>query len=95
MSLALLLLLAVSLLILAGPYLTKVVIDDHIKVDTLQGLDKIAAIYLSVLIFSFLFQFSQTYLMQYIGQKVMYDLRAKVFGHIHKMSFSIISLLVI
>jgi len=87
-SLAILLLLAVSLLNLAGPYLTKVVIDDHIKVDNLKGLDKIAAIYLSVLIFSFLFQFSQTYLMQYVGQKVMYDLRAKVFGHIHKMSFS-------
>ena len=87
-SFAILLLLAVSILNLAGPYLTKIVIDDHIKVGNLEGLDKIAAIYLSVLIISFLFQFSQTYLMQYIGQKVMYDLRAKVFGHIHKMSFS-------
>ena len=26
--------------------------------------------------------------MQYIGQKVMFDLRSKVFGHLHKMSFS-------
>ena len=82
------LLLAVSLLNLAGPYLTKIVIDDYIKEGDMNGLDFIAAIYFGILIFSFVFQFFQTYLMQYIGQKVMYDLRAKVFAHIHKMSFS-------
>ncbi|MBC8285565.1 MAG: ABC transporter ATP-binding protein [Nitrospinae bacterium] len=82
------LLLAVSILNLAGPYLTKIVIDDHILAGDMNGLDGIAVIYLSVLIFSFLFQFCQTYLMQYIGQKVMFDLRSKVFAHLHKMSFS-------
>ena len=87
-SLAILLLLAVSVLNLAGPYLTKVVIDDHIKAGDLKGLDVIAAVYLSVLVFSFIFQFCQTYLMQVIGQKVMFDLRSKVFAHLHKMSFS-------
>ena len=87
-ALAILLLLAVSVLNLAGPYLTKVVIDDHIKADDLKGLDVIAAVYLSVLVFSFIFQFCQTYLMQVIGQKVMFDLRSKVFAHLHKMSFS-------
>jgi len=54
----------------------------------MEGLDVIAAIYLSVLVFSFIFQFCQTYLMQFIGQKVMFDLRSKVFAHLHKMSFS-------
>ncbi|MEK9629102.1 MAG: ABC transporter ATP-binding protein [Nitrospinota bacterium] len=87
-GLAIFLLFAVSLLNLTGPYLTKIVIDDHIKVGDLNGLDVIAVIYLGVLILSFLFQFSQTYLMQYIGQKVMFDLRSKVFAHLHKMSFS-------
>jgi ATP-binding cassette, subfamily B, multidrug efflux pump len=85
---AIFLLLAVSVLNLAGPYLTKVVIDDHIKTGDMKGLDVIAAIYLSVLVFSFIFQFCQTYLMQIIGQKVMFDLRSKVFAHLHKMSFS-------
>jgi ATP-binding cassette, subfamily B, multidrug efflux pump len=33
-------------------------------------------------------QFFQTYLMQFIGQKVMYDMRTQVFAHLHKMSFS-------
>ncbi len=87
-ALAILLLLAVSVLNLTGPYLTKVVIDDHIKAGDLKGLDVIAAVYLLVLVFSFIFQFSQTYLMQVIGQKVMFDLRSKVFAHLHKMSFS-------
>ena len=87
-ALAILLLLAVSVLNLTGPYLTKVVIDDHIKTGDLKGLDVIAAVYLLVLVFSFIFQFCQTYLMQVIGQKVMFDLRSKVFAHLHKMSFS-------
>ena len=87
-ALAILLLLAVSILNLAGPYLTKVVIDDHIKSGDMKGLDVIAAVYLSVLVLSFIFQFCQTYLMQVIGQKVMFDLRSKVFAHLHKMSFS-------
>ena len=87
-ALAILLLLAVSVLNLTGPYLTKVVIDDHIKAGDLKGLDVIAAVYLLVLVFSFIFQFCQTYLMQVIGQKVMFDLRSKVFAHLHKMSFS-------
>ena len=87
-SIAVLLLLAVSILNLTGPYLTKIVIDDHIKEGNINGLDVIAAIYFAVLIFSFIFQFFQTYLMQYIGQKVMFDLRSQVFSHLHKMSFS-------
>ena len=87
-ALAIFLLLGVSLLNLAGPYFTKIVIDDYIKVSDFEGLDKIAGLYLLVLIASFLFQFCQSYLMQYIGQKVMFDLRSRVFAHLHRMSFS-------
>jgi ATP-binding cassette, subfamily B, multidrug efflux pump len=87
-ALAIFLLLGVSLLNLAGPYFTKIVIDDYIKVSDLKGLDIIAGLYLAVLLGSFVFQFFQNYLMQYIGQKVMFDLRSKVFAHLHKMSFS-------
>ena len=87
-ALAIFLLLGVSLFNLAGPYLTKVVIDDYIKTSDFEGLDVVAGLYLVVLITSFVFQFCQSYLMQYIGQKVMFDLRSKVFAHLHKMSFS-------
>ena len=84
---SLLLLLAVSMLSLAGPLLTKVAIDDYIRVQQYQGLDRIALIYIVVLAGAFVCQFLQYTLMQYIGQKVMFDLRTQVFAHLHKMSF--------
>jgi len=86
-ALSVALLFAVSLLNLAGPYLTKVAIDDHIKPGRLEGLNAVAAVYLGVLVLAFLFQFAQTYLMQYIGQRVMFDMRTRVFAHLHRMSF--------
>ncbi len=86
-ALSVALLFAVSLLNLAGPYLTKIAIDDHIKPGRLEGLNAVAAVYLGVLVLAFLFQFAQTYLMQYIGQRVMFDMRTRVFAHLHRMSF--------
>ncbi len=86
-AVSLLLLLAVSMLALAGPYLTKVAIDDYIRVGHYEGLDQIALIYIAVLAISFVFQFLQYTTMQYIGQRVMFDLRTQVFAHLHKMSF--------
>ena len=85
--LAVFFLFCVSILSLAGPYLTKIAIDDHISVSSLDGLDQIAIIYIVVLGVAFICQFFQTYLMQYIGQKVMYDLRTQTFAHMHRMSF--------
>lgn len=84
---SLLLLLAVSMLSLAGPLLTKMAIDDYIRVQQYEGLDRIALIYIVVLVVAFICQFLQYTLMQYIGQKVMFDLRTQVFAHLHKMSF--------
>jgi len=84
---SLLLLLAVSMLALAGPYLTKVAIDDYIRVGRYEGLDQIALIFIMVLVGSFVFQFLQYTTMQYIGQRVIFDLRTQVFAHLHKMSF--------
>jgi ATP-binding cassette subfamily B protein len=84
---SLLLLLAVSMLSLAGPLLTKMAIDDYIRVQQYEGLDRIALIYIVVLAAAFICQFLQYTLMQYIGQKVMFDLRTHVFAHLHKMSF--------
>jgi ATP-binding cassette subfamily B protein len=86
-AVSLLLLLAVSILALAGPYLTKVAIDDYIRVGQYEGLDQLALIYIAVLAGAFIFQFLQYTTMQYIGQKVMFDLRTQVFAHLHKMSF--------
>ena len=54
------LLFSVAILNLAGPYLTKVAIDDFIKVSNYNGLDTIALTYLAVLVAAFVFQFFPT-----------------------------------
>ena len=79
-----------------GPYLTKVAIDRYLapaKGTTsglwswlnprpLTGIAQIAAMYIGVLLFSFLLEFTQTYVMQWTGQKVMFDLRSQIFRHL-------------
>ncbi len=87
-ALAIAFLFAVSLRDLAGPYFTKIVIDDFIMPGKLAGLDRVALIFFTILILGFVLQFAQMLLMQYIGQRVMYDLRTQVFAHLHRMSFS-------
>src|SRR5205807_6862898 len=46
---------------------------------------QIAAIYVGLLLFSFLLEFLQTYFMQWTGQKVMFDLRSQIFRHLQRM----------
>lgn len=82
------LLLVIAGLQLVGPYLTKVAIDRYIAFKNLSGLAKIAVLYLAVLVFQFTVRYIQTYMMQLMGQKAMYDLRMQLFSHLQKMSLS-------
>ena len=50
-----------------------------------QGVSRLAAIYLAMLVSAYFFQFVQVYLMQWIGQKIMYDLRSDIFRHMQRM----------
>ena len=77
-----------SLLQLAGPYLTKLAIDKYIAQTQLSGLYLILVIYFIVLVFLFLTQYAQIYITQYFGQKLMYDIRSKIFRHIQSLSLS-------
>jgi len=47
----------------------------HLSSDPYQGLWQLTAIYLCALLLAYAFEFTQTYLMQWTGQKVMFDLR--------------------
>ena len=87
-ALAVFILLLVSLLQLVGPYLTKIGIDEYIAAGDFKGLNLIAVFFLFILIFGFILQFIQMYLINWIGQKVMYDLRGQIFSHIQKLSLS-------
>jgi len=51
----------------------------------LTGISQVALIYLISLLFSFMLEYAQTYLMQWTGQKVMYDLRSQIFRHLQQM----------
>jgi ATP-binding cassette subfamily B protein len=83
-----------------GPYLTKVAIDKYLahkpgaghsfldrflSSQPLTGIAQIGAAYIALLSFSFLLEFAQTYLMQWTGQKVMFDLRSQIYRHLQHM----------
>jgi ATP-binding cassette subfamily B multidrug efflux pump len=85
-----------------GPYLTKVAIDKYLASHTeahslldrwlspnpLTGIAQITAMYIGLLLFSFLLEFTQTYIMQWAGQKVMFDLRSQIFRHLQRLHIS-------
>ena len=50
-----------------------------------QGVTRLAVIYLAFLVSAYLLQFIQVYLMQWIGQKIMFDLRRDIFRHMQRM----------
>jgi ATP-binding cassette subfamily B multidrug efflux pump len=53
--------------------------------DPFTGLGQLSALYLGALLLAYGFEFTQTYLMQWTGQKVMFDLRREIFRHMQRM----------
>lgn len=68
------------------PYLTKIAIDSYIAHSDISGLIKIIILIFSLMMFQGLLQFSQNYLMQWVGQNVLADIRIKLFKHIQSLS---------
>jgi ATP-binding cassette, subfamily B, multidrug efflux pump len=55
----------------------------------LVGISQIAfAFFLPTVIATFFLEFGQTFAMQLVGQKVMYDLRKQIFGHLQRLQMS-------
>jgi ATP-binding cassette, subfamily B, multidrug efflux pump len=86
-----------------GPYLTKIAVDRYMTArpsphpaaltrwlspNAMVGITQIASLYLATLVLSYLLEFVQTYLMQWTGQKVMFDMRSQIFRHIQRMHVS-------
>ena len=61
------------------------VLDNWLSHDALSGLTQLAAAYLAVVVFGFIFDFSQTYLMQWTGQRAMFDLRRELMAHMQTL----------
>jgi ATP-binding cassette subfamily B multidrug efflux pump len=79
----------------AGPYFVKIAVDTymspsakptwaarHLSSTAFTGITELAGLYLAALLISFGLEFIQTYLMQWTGQKIMFDLRREIFRHI-------------
>ena len=77
-----------SLVQLAQPYLVKVAIDDYIAAGDLPGMTVIAGLFLLVLAGAFACEYAQTWLMQLMGQRIMFDIRLQVYGHLQRVSMS-------
>jgi ATP-binding cassette subfamily B protein len=86
-----------------GPYLTKIAVDRYMTAkpaphpaaltrwlspNAMVGVTQIASVYLATLVLSYMLEFVQTYLMQWTGQKVMFDIRSQIFRHIQRMHVS-------
>jgi ATP-binding cassette subfamily B multidrug efflux pump len=70
---------------LAGPYLTKVAIDRHIRKGDAAGLGAVAALYLLTLVLAFAVRFGQVMILQMTGQRVMLDMRRAIYGHLQAL----------
>ncbi|HEX9971857.1 MAG TPA: ABC transporter ATP-binding protein [bacterium] len=81
-------LLIATALDLVGPFLIKIAIDRNIVPKVSTGLFHIVMIYLGVQIFQFGFKIARTYLMQWIGQKVVFDIRMEIFRHLQRLSLA-------
>ncbi|MGB9235035.1 MAG: ABC transporter ATP-binding protein, partial [Terriglobales bacterium] len=88
-----------SLADVLGPLLTKTAIDkylakssnthswigDRLSSSPMTGIAQIGGLYIGLLVLTFALEFVQTYLMQWAGQKVMFDLRSQIFRHLQHM----------
>ena len=85
---AVLLLLAGACLALAGPALTQRALDIAIPARDTGLLATLGILFLAALVLEFLVEYGQTLLTTYLGQRVMYDLRMQIFGHLQRLSIS-------
>jgi ATP-binding cassette, subfamily B, multidrug efflux pump len=83
---AVLLLMTQSLLALVGPRLTEHALDVAVPKHDVGLLGLLAGLYLATLAFDFLVEYGGTLLTTYIGQRVMYDLRMRIFEHLQRLS---------
>ena len=103
MTVSLIFLLGYSALQVCGPLLTKIAvdrylapgstymttpIDRYLPVDKWQGLTQVSLLYLVVLVGAFVTAFGQAYIMQYTGQRAMFDLRRELMSHLQRLDIA-------
>lgn len=84
-ALAVVMIIAAAGLDILGPYITKVAVDRYIIPKDYNGLISIVLIYMGILIGSFAIRYFQILLTQYIGQRIIFNLRQEIFSHLQKL----------
>jgi ATP-binding cassette subfamily B protein len=74
-----------AVLQLAQPYVMKLAIDTYIATGDVAGMNRIALLFLGILVASFALEFVQTYVLQLTGQRIMFDLRMQIYGHLQRL----------
>ncbi|MDP6054694.1 MAG: ABC transporter transmembrane domain-containing protein, partial [Candidatus Latescibacteria bacterium] len=65
----------------AGPYLTKIAVDDYIVPGKIDGLDNVVWVYIVLLVLQFIMGYAQSWTTTMVGQWAMRDVRMKIFEH--------------
>jgi ATP-binding cassette subfamily B protein len=79
---------------LLRPYLVQKAIDNYInnpnipKVEAINGVTHIGILYLIIITVAFIINYGQIYLIQYTGQKIIFNLRQQIFEHLQSLSLS-------
>ena len=78
----------ISFFSILNQYFLKIAVDEYITPKDYKGLLTVIALMLSVLCFQVIFQFLFIYFTNLLGQKVVYDIRTKLFNTIIKFKMS-------
>jgi ABC-type multidrug transport system fused ATPase/permease subunit len=85
-SITLLAVLLVSTVVsLLPPYMLSLTIDDYIKKLDMAGLLFIGAAFVAVYIIVFVTQYANRYLIEWLGNRLEYDLRVDIFRHLQEL----------
>lgn len=69
----------------AGPYLTKIAVDDYIVPGKMDGLDNVVWVYIVLLVLQFIMGYAQSWTTTMVGQWAMRDVRMKIFEHFQRL----------
>jgi ATP-binding cassette subfamily B protein len=71
---------------LVPPYLAGRAIDDGIRARDISFLELIVGLFIAAAVINWVATYAQTYLVNWVGQRALQDLRLQIFRHLEKMS---------
>ncbi len=88
--LSMVLVLVINAAVLIKPYIIKHAIDSYITkgINDRSALWTMGIIYFVIVVVGAVFTYAQSYILTYIGQKIMFNIRNSLFTHIQNMSMS-------